>query len=62
MVIFGDKTLPVYEVELEAVNDLTGNWEHKWDYVHATDSRDAKDKITWIYGQMVDFLNVEIDE
>ena len=59
MVIFGDKTLPVYEVEFEVLNVLTKNWEHKWDYVHAVDSWDAKQKINWIYGQMVEFLSVE---
>lgn len=62
MFIAGDKTLPVYEVEMNILNRLTGNWEHKWEYVHARDSFEAKDKITWIYGQMIEFLSVGVEE
>lgn len=60
MFIVGDKNLPVYEVEMNRYNPLTNQLEHKWDYVHAQDSFEAKDRMTWIYGQMVDFLSVEI--
>lgn len=56
------RSVPVYEVEMEVLNKLTGNLEHKWDYVHAQDSVEAKAKITWLYGQMVEFLNVEVDD
>lgn len=62
MFIAGDKTLPVYEVEFEVTNPLTEQVEHKWDYVHAQDASEAKAMITWIYGQLVEFINVEIDE
>lgn len=56
------RIVPVYEVEMEVLSKLTGNWEHKWEYVRAQDSVEAKAKITWLYGQMVEFLNVEVDD
>lgn len=61
MIFPGDINLPVYEVEMNILNPLTNHWEHKWDYVHAQDSFEAKKEINWIYGQMVEFLSVEVD-
>lgn len=58
----GDKSVPVYEVEMELLNPLSEKWEHKWEYVRARDSADAKNRITWVYGQMVDFLSVKLED
>lgn len=60
MVIFGDKNKPVFEVEMEILNILTGRYERCWDYVHAGDDQEARVSISWIYGQSIEILNVNL--
>jgi len=61
MVIFGDKSKQVYEIELNRLNILTGKYEKCWDYVHAIDEKDARRNVAWIYGQSIEILNVQLD-
>ena len=49
-----------FEVEFERICALTHKHEHKWDYVLAENEAEAKNKITWKYGQHVDFIAVNI--
>lgn len=59
MFIRGDKSLPIFEVELECTNPLTGKTEHRYDYVHAIDEDSAKKEIRWVYGTLVDILRIQ---
>lgn len=61
MVIFGDKNKPVFEVEMDILNILTGKYERCWDYVHARDDQEARVIISWIYGQSIEILNINLD-
>ena len=60
MVIFGDKTKPVFEVQMDRLNILTGRYERCWDYVHARDEQEAKANISWIYGQSIEILSINL--
>lgn len=51
-----------FEVEMTVINALTRKHEHKWDYVMAEDEAEAKSKITWKYGNAVDFISVSVFE
>lgn len=61
MNIFGDKDKPVYEVEINNLNILTGRYDHCWDYVHAGDVQEAKDIVHWLHGSCCEILSVELD-
>lgn len=61
MVIFGDKTKPVFEVQMDRLNILTGRYERCWDYVHARDEHEAKANISWIHGQSIEILSINLD-
>lgn len=60
MVIFGDKTKPVYEVEMGRLNILTGKYEKCWDYVHANTDAEARSNAAWIHGQSIEILNIQL--
>jgi hypothetical protein len=60
MVIFGDKNKPVFEVEMDRLNILTGKYERCWDYVHAMDSQEARTNIYWIHGQSIEILSINL--
>lgn len=60
MVIFGDKTKPVYEIEMDRLNILTGKYERSWDYVHASSEEEAIANVRWIHGQSFEILNVTL--
>lgn len=60
MVIFGDKSKPVYEVEMERLNILTGRYEQCWDYVNAQNSEEARINIRWIHGQSIEIKNIQL--
>lgn len=60
MVIFGDKTKPVYEIKMDRLNILTGKYERCWDYVHATDEKEARIIAAWIHGQCVEILSAKL--
>ena len=59
MLIPGDASLPVFEVEFDCFNVLTKNHDRKFDYVHAKDADEAKKRIRWVHGSCVDILRVE---
>lgn len=60
MVIFGDKSKPVYEIEMDRLNLLTGKYEKCWDYVHAIDEKEARSNAAWIHGQSVEILSAQL--
>lgn len=61
MMIFGDKAKPIFEAEINRLNILTGKYERGWDYVHAINEKEASDIISWIHGQSIEILNINLD-
>lgn len=60
MFIFGDKSKPVYEIQMDRLNILTGKYDKCWDYVHATDEEEARRHAAWIHGQNIEIIDVQI--
>ena len=62
MLIFGCKSLPVYEAEIEYFDILNRKRVRIFDFVHAESEADARKKLRWIHGSTVDILSVHVDE
>ena len=60
MLISGDKSLPVYEAEIEFFDILHKTHVRRFDFVHAENEADAIKRLCWIHGSTVDILRVGI--
>lgn len=49
-----------YEVKFERWNILNRVHEVKYDYFKAQSVQEAKNQCYWKYGNMIDFLNIEV--
>jgi len=61
MLISGDKSLPIYEAEIEIFDILHKKHIRLFCFVHAENEADARKRLFWIHGSTTDILRVELE-
>jgi hypothetical protein len=61
MLITGDKSLPIYEGEIEYFDILHKERAVTFDFVHAKNESDARKRLCRVHGQTADILSIGIE-